>query len=111
MTLNEWVQLNTGIEDNGNDVPMHVQTGIYRALTEGSISFSERHVAQRLALTPLIEGWAYVYYIGRAQVSHDGDPAAWPEASPRVLAAQGGVSSAGRASPLPGNMLFEDADT
>mmetsp|Transcript_96446 Transcript_96446/g.281861 ORF Transcript_96446/g.281861 Transcript_96446/m.281861 type:complete len:726 (+) Transcript_96446:178-2355(+) len=103
MTLNEWVQLNTGIEGSGNDVPMHVQTGIYRAISEGSLALANRHGAHKPSTAPTIEGWAFVHYTGRAQVSHDGDPAAWPEATPRVLAAQGGVSSAGRSAPLPGH--------
>jgi len=104
MTLNEWAQLNTGIEGSGNDVPMHVQTGIFRALTEGSLALSCASATRSVTppLTPTVEGWAFIHYTGRAQVSHDGDPAAWPDATPRVLAAQGGVSSAGRASPLPG---------
>lgn len=102
MTLNEWVQLNTGIEGSGNDVPMHVQTGIYKAIADGSLALANKHRSQKPALAPTTEGWAYLHYTGRAQVSHDGDPAAWPEATPRVLAAQGGVSSAGRSSPLPG---------
>lgn len=103
MTLNEWAQLNTGIEGSGNDVPMHVQTGIFRALTEGSTALSHAWTAKSMTspVTPTVEGWAFIHYTGRAQVSHDGDPAAWPDATPRMLAAQGGVSSAGRASPLP----------
>eukprot|EP00490_Sorites_sp_Unknown_P015942 CAMPEP_0114689896 /NCGR_PEP_ID=MMETSP0191-20121206/65070_1 /TAXON_ID=126664 /ORGANISM="Sorites sp." /LENGTH=58 /DNA_ID=CAMNT_0001979105 /DNA_START=3 /DNA_END=175 /DNA_ORIENTATION=+ len=33
MTLNEWVQLNVGIEGCGNDIPLHVQMGIYSAVS------------------------------------------------------------------------------
>uniref|UniRef100_A0A7S4R684 SEC7 domain-containing protein n=1 Tax=Alexandrium monilatum TaxID=311494 RepID=A0A7S4R684_9DINO len=102
MTLNEWVQLNTGIEGSGNDVPMHVQTGIHRAISEGALALANRRRPQRPATAPTVEGFAFVFYTGRAQVSHDGDPAVWPEATPRMLAAQGGVPSAGRSSPLPG---------
>lgn len=96
MTLNEWVQINTGIEGGGNDVPMHVQTSIYRAVSEGHAVLTDKSSTAKLALAPTIAGFANVHYSGRAQVTHDGDPAAWPEASPRLLAAQGGVSSAGR---------------
>lgn len=100
MSLRQWVQLNTGIEGNGNDVPMHVQNGIYKGITEGSVSLSGRPVPSILPLAPQLEGWAYVHYSGRAQVSSGTEHAAWPDASPRVLAAQGGASSVGRSAPL-----------
>lgn len=108
MTLSEWVQLNTGIEGNGNDVPMHVQTGIYKAIIEGTLSLSGRPVPSIRTLAPTIEGWAYVQYSGRAQITSGSDPAAWPDASPRVLAAQGGAASVGRSAPLPGSEASQD---
>lgn len=97
MTLSEWVQLNTGIEVNGNDVPMHVQTGIYKCIVEGNVSLSGRPVPSTLPLAPIMEGWSYVHYSGRAQITTGTDAAAWPDASPRVLAQQGGAASVGRA--------------
>mmetsp|Transcript_12604 Transcript_12604/g.21917 ORF Transcript_12604/g.21917 Transcript_12604/m.21917 type:complete len:658 (-) Transcript_12604:165-2138(-) len=108
MSLNEWIQLNTGIEGTGNDVPIHVQTGIYKALlqliADEKVSLS-RHLEPLLLPgqppVPAMKGWAYVYYSGRAQMSTGAHPAAWPDASPRALAAQGGASSVGMASPLP----------
>lgn len=105
MSFGEWAQLNTGIECNGNDVPMHVQTGIYKALTEGRVGLRSRsNVDYTVAMAPLatIEGWAYVQYSGRAQTAQGTDPAAWPDASPRLLAEEGGATSAGRSAPLPG---------
>merc|ERR1719272_487664 len=108
MTLSEWVQLNTGIEGNGNDVPMHVQTGIYKAIAEGNVSLSGRPVPSTLPLVPIMEGWSYVHYSGRAQITTGTDAAAWPDASPRVLAAQGGASSVGRTGILPGHEDTKD---
>jgi hypothetical protein len=109
MSLSEWVQLNTGIEGNGNDVPMHVQRGIYQVIAEkGGINLSGRPVPTVPPLVPLAEAWAYVHYSGRAQITSGSDPAAWPDASPRVLAAQGGATSAGRSAPLPDPSEIQD---
>lgn len=109
MTLSEWVQLNTGIEGNGNDVPMHVQRGIYQVISEGNISLSGRPVPALPQMVPTAEAWAYVHYSGRAQITSGSDPAAWPDASPRLLAAQGGTTSAGRSTPFPDTGESQDA--
>jgi len=100
MSMNEWTQLNADIEINGNDVPLHIQTGVYKALTQGTANLANKKAAPTwpVAPPPTIEGKASIQCSGRAQVANGSDPAAWPEASPRILAAQGGVSSAGRAS-------------
>mmetsp|Transcript_30650 Transcript_30650/g.101969 ORF Transcript_30650/g.101969 Transcript_30650/m.101969 type:complete len:235 (+) Transcript_30650:69-773(+) len=47
---------------------------------------------------PTFEGWVGLRYRGRARVSHAGMPAVWLQQTPRSLAEQGGVLSAGRAS-------------
>mmetsp|Transcript_40775 Transcript_40775/g.75831 ORF Transcript_40775/g.75831 Transcript_40775/m.75831 type:complete len:705 (+) Transcript_40775:115-2229(+) len=107
MTLGEWVQLNSGIGADGNDVPVMVQTAIFRAISTGKITLSGRPVPAVPPSTPALAGWAYVHYSGRAQTGTGNDPAAWPNASPRVLAAQGGLSSVGRSAPLPGTSLEE----
>merc|ERR1712007_116146 len=69
---------------------------IYKTVTETHPGLDDKCVPQKPLVAATIEGFANIYYSGRAQVTHDGDAAAWPEASPRLLAAQGGVSSAGR---------------
>lgn len=107
MTLGEWVQLNSGIGGDGNDVPVMVQTAIYRAISTGKVTLSGRPVPTLTPSIPSLAGWSYVHYSGRAQTGTGNDPAAWPNASPRVLAAQGGLSSVGRSAPLPGSELDE----
>lgn len=106
MSLNEWIQLNTGIEGIGNDIPINVQTGIYKALIHlgANEKVSVATHFEPLAVpdcrsVPTIEGWAYVHYSGRVQMSAGAEPAAWPQATPRALAAQGGASSAGISPP------------
>lgn len=108
LTLNEWVQLNTGIEGSGADIPIHVQRGIHVAIIEVGVPLEDREQGQKVKVAPHVQGWATVDYIGRSQATHEGDPAAWPAASPRVLAAQGGVSSAGRSTPQPGFVEVTD---
>lgn len=98
MTLNEWIQMNANIEVGGGDVPMFIQTGIYTTLLQGHGFQSETAVVQRAPPVAAIQGHAYVHYNGRAQVSHNGIPAEFPVQQPRLLAAKGGVSSAGRSS-------------
>lgn len=110
MSLNEWVQLNTGIEGSGCDVPIHVQTGIYKAMVASGSPFGDQRPKHEPMLLPTMQSWAGVHYYGRPQVSHAGDLAAWPDASPRTLAAQGGASSAGRTAPLPGGPEREDEE-
>ena len=84
MTLSEWAQLNTGIEAGGTDVPMHVQSGVYRAITEFSATLEDRVPRCKPSPKPKMLGWAYLRYSGRSQVSHDGDTAAWTAATPRA---------------------------
>jgi len=97
MTLNEWTQLNAGIEGSGNDVPLHLQIGIYKVVSEGRRSFDDHgHRKIPKPIPPSHQALAYVRYNGRPQT--DGDPAQWPRATPHSLAAEGGVLSAGRMS-------------
>ncbi|CAJ1388078.1 unnamed protein product [Effrenium voratum] len=100
MTLNEWVQLNTGIEGCGNDIPLHVQMGIYKAALSEDFSLEASRPGPPFK-TPLasLHAAAFVRYHGRPQT--DGEVAHWPQASPHVLAAEGGVLAAGRMSPQP----------
>eukprot|EP00930_Biecheleria_cincta_P099591 TRINITY_DN91212_c0_g1_i1.p1 TRINITY_DN91212_c0_g1~~TRINITY_DN91212_c0_g1_i1.p1 ORF type:complete len:728 (-),score=127.20 TRINITY_DN91212_c0_g1_i1:35-2218(-) len=95
MTLNEWTQLNSGIEGAGNDVPLHLQIGIYKVVSEGRCTFDD-HAHRKIPkpVAPSHQALAYVHYNGRPQT--DGDPAQWPRATPYSLAAEGGVLSAGR---------------
>merc|ERR1719265_309906 len=37
VSLTEWVELNAGLEGDGNDIPSHVQHGIFKALQGGCI--------------------------------------------------------------------------
>lgn len=106
LTFNEWMHLNTGV-DGGSDVPAQVQTGIFTAVAAGALVRSREVEAASLrrgklkrcrAPDPAVEGWVWLSYRGRARASHDGTPAAWLAQSPRSIAAQGGVLSAGRAS-------------
>eukprot|EP00929_Paragymnodinium_shiwhaense_P004142 TRINITY_DN10486_c0_g1_i2.p1 TRINITY_DN10486_c0_g1~~TRINITY_DN10486_c0_g1_i2.p1 ORF type:complete len:758 (+),score=162.32 TRINITY_DN10486_c0_g1_i2:181-2454(+) len=106
MSLNEWTQLNMGIETNGSDIPMHVQTAIYKVVIESDLRFGrnarevlERKPLDAMALT--IDGCANVRYSGRAHIGTGSDAAAWTDATPRLLAAAGGVLSAGRAGDVP----------
>lgn len=106
MSVGEWTQLNTSIECNGNDVPMHVQTGIYKTLTEGRVglrncSSGDKSVTISSApfcATARVEGWAYVQHTGNTQATLGGQ---WPDASPRLLAEEGGATAAGRSAPFP----------
>eukprot|EP00443_Scrippsiella_acuminata_P114641 CAMPEP_0115580218 /NCGR_PEP_ID=MMETSP0272-20121206/4506_1 /TAXON_ID=71861 /ORGANISM="Scrippsiella trochoidea, Strain CCMP3099" /LENGTH=223 /DNA_ID=CAMNT_0003015117 /DNA_START=62 /DNA_END=730 /DNA_ORIENTATION=+ len=98
MTIDEWTQMNAGIELGGVDVSMRIQMGIYHALADGFKLPSETLVVPRVHVAPTMEGRALVHYNGRAQVSHNGIPADFPELRPRLLAARGGVSSAGRSA-------------
>mmetsp|Transcript_38590 Transcript_38590/g.110910 ORF Transcript_38590/g.110910 Transcript_38590/m.110910 type:complete len:758 (-) Transcript_38590:2-2275(-) len=115
MSLNEWVHLNMGIEAGGADVPVHVQTGIYRTIAEAKEPLWGKPPApvaraQRLDLEPRVACWAFVRYIGRSQASHGLESAAWPSSSLRSLVAEGGVASAGQAGPLPGCDLGDSDD-
>eukprot|EP00747_Dinoflagellata_sp_TGD_P004143 gnl/TRDRNA2_/TRDRNA2_110698_c1_seq1.p1 gnl/TRDRNA2_/TRDRNA2_110698_c1~~gnl/TRDRNA2_/TRDRNA2_110698_c1_seq1.p1 ORF type:complete len:710 (-),score=80.27 gnl/TRDRNA2_/TRDRNA2_110698_c1_seq1:187-2229(-) len=115
MTLNEWIELNTGFEGNGSDVPVHIQASIYRAIADNKAEFRAEVPVSCPSLPMTIEGWAFVTYSGRPQIrdlahgaptSARGSPSGWPEAdglqaSPRVLAAQGGVTSVGCSLPTP----------
>lgn len=98
MTLNEWTQMNAGIEVGGVDVSMRIQMGIYNALADGFKLPSETLAEPKVRLSPTLEGAAFVHFNGRAQVSHNGVPSDFPELRPRLLAARGGVFSAGRSS-------------
>jgi len=116
MSLSEWTQLNVGIECNGNDVPVHLQTAIHKVLTEGhptlgGVSATAAKRARcidgdsqplKAAANAKMESWAHVRYSGRAQMGQGSDTAVWPSATPRYLAASGGVMSAGRSAPTPG---------
>ncbi|CAK9018157.1 unnamed protein product [Durusdinium trenchii] len=100
MTLNEWVQLNMGIEGCGNDIPLHVQMGIYNAVSSRQLALQVASKANQLKPSePTLHSAAFVRFHGRPQT--DGDLAHWPQASPHVLAAEGGVLAAGRMSPQP----------
>lgn len=101
MTLNEWVQLNTGIEGCGNDIPLHVQMGIYSAVSSQQLQLNavRSAVSSFKPALPSLNSSAFVRFHGRPQT--DGDLAHWPQASPHVLAAEGGVLAAGRMSPQP----------
>ncbi|CAE7666671.1 cr-1, partial [Symbiodinium pilosum] len=104
MPLNTWVQLNAGIEGAGNDFPFHVQMAIYKAVSSGELKLQVgRTVAPVKPPIPSLRGRAFVRYNGRPQT--DGDLAHWPQASPHVLAAEGGVLAAGRMSPQPAACL------
>lgn len=100
MTLNEWIQMNANLEVGGSDIPMFVQTSIYSTLLalSGRGFPSESKAPPKEAPAPTLEGLAHLHYNGRAQVSHNGIPAEFPVQQPRLLAARGGVSSAGRSS-------------
>ncbi|OLP89249.1 Adenylate cyclase [Symbiodinium microadriaticum] len=100
MPLNTWVQLNAGIEGAGNDFPFHVQMAIHKAISSGELKLQvDRTLSPVKPPTPSLRGRAFVRYNGRPQT--DGDLAHWPQASPHVLAAEGGVLAAGRMSPQP----------
>jgi len=103
LTYSEWTQLNTCIDARGTDVPMQVQRGIYDALARECLNLV-RPQLEGPVVTPALEGWASIGYSGRAQVAHEGDTAGWFQQTPRLLAAQGGVASAGRASLAPGGL-------
>mmetsp|Transcript_43082 Transcript_43082/g.125345 ORF Transcript_43082/g.125345 Transcript_43082/m.125345 type:complete len:681 (-) Transcript_43082:35-2077(-) len=108
LTLDDWAQLNTSIDDGGSDVPRHVQIGIFDLVSEDRVGIGGKpspRPTSSPSLPPLLEGWAKVQYRARAQVSYDGMPAVWVNQSLQVLAAQGGVTSAGRAT------LFASAET
>jgi len=106
MTMNEWTQLNAGVE-GGGDVPLGVQQGIYAALAEGRMLLLEGAGAEPLpdqGAAPAVAGWARIRYDGRSQASHNGNRSAWVTATPSVLAAQGGIASVGRVGPGPGGL-------
>lgn len=109
MTLHGWIELNTGIEGNGGDVPVHVQTNIYSAIAEGTVSLSRALSSRPTQMKPLASGWAFVRYSAQqAHVSTDPSykPAGlWPEVSPQILAEQGGASASGRSHPSPSATL------
>ena len=44
MTLNQWIELNTGIEGVGNDVPVHVQSCIYKSVVSSGLMTSGRQI-------------------------------------------------------------------
>lgn len=98
MTLNEWTQMNIGIEAGGADVPIVVQTGVYRALVGGFQFLSDSTTVPKVAPAAVAEGHAFIHYNGRAQVSYNGIHANFTAQPPRLLAARGGVSSTGRSS-------------
>jgi len=95
MSLNQWIELNTS--EDGDDVPVHAQSGIYTIIKEhglrlGKPTFDSKHVS------PTKAGWIRVSfkYVPSGSDGH----AALPSLGPRVLAMTGGVSTAG-CSPVP----------
>lgn len=103
MSLNHWMQLNTGIEGSGSDIPIHVQTGIHAAIVDRGVKLEDHEDAEHSSVrSPTIQSWGFVHYSGRAQVSHLGEMAELSTVSPRALAAQGGVWAAGMSSTMPG---------
>lgn len=102
MTLGQWIELNTGIEGNSNDVPVHVQSRIYSTISEGRATFNRAGPPKTLELVPVASGWAFVNYSGRAPNSSGGASPPFADASPRILSEQGGVSSMGCSLPSAG---------
>lgn len=102
MTLSEWSQLNTCIEGNGGDVPAQVQSGIYKAIAYGqpAIKLRDSPVPPITPLVPTMEGWAHIHFNAPFHSRRGWSPL-WPQASPRLLAEQGGAASVGRSAPLP----------
>lgn len=76
LSLNDWVELNAGIEADGTHVPLHVQRGIYEKVLGSSIQqllpdfcassppvFSEREQPMGLVMDPSstsLSGWATI---------------------------------------------------
>lgn len=100
MSLGQWIELNTGIEGNGNDVPVHIQRSVYNTISEGRAIFSKPRSPKVEDLLPMCGGWAFVHCNGRATNSVGPSPP-WSDASPRILAEQGGASSVGCSLPAP----------
>lgn len=102
VTLRQWIELNTGIEGVGKDVPVHVQTSIYQSLTKQCLEISDKSAPPSWLIVPSVEGWASVHYKIRM-----GNPFSVSPVSPRMLAEQGGVArsgcSADATAPLKGN--------
>lgn len=79
-----------------------MQLGIWKVICECKPALQARPFKfhpPRIKASAEVE--ALVQYQGRSQASHDGDAAAWHEASPFHLAALGGSTSAGRCYPVP----------
>jgi len=103
MTLNQWIELNTGIEGVGNDVPVHVQSCIYKSVVSSGLMTSGRQILPPWSVTPAADGWGCVCYKIKASAQ-----AGWPEVLPRELAESGGVMTAGCSPSMEWGGKFSD---
>mmetsp|Transcript_54459 Transcript_54459/g.100687 ORF Transcript_54459/g.100687 Transcript_54459/m.100687 type:complete len:740 (+) Transcript_54459:62-2281(+) len=111
MSLNQWIELNTGIEGLGNDVPVHVQSHIYTSVVQDLAALiTTRRPMQWGSVEMELSSWVQVQYKCRAQVGGGTIRAAWPQASPRTLAEEGGVTSAGCSLPMPSQAVIQDSE-
>eukprot|EP00747_Dinoflagellata_sp_TGD_P091463 gnl/TRDRNA2_/TRDRNA2_165062_c1_seq1.p1 gnl/TRDRNA2_/TRDRNA2_165062_c1~~gnl/TRDRNA2_/TRDRNA2_165062_c1_seq1.p1 ORF type:complete len:666 (+),score=112.35 gnl/TRDRNA2_/TRDRNA2_165062_c1_seq1:128-1999(+) len=121
MSLDDWIDLNTGMESNGSDVPVHVQACLYHAVIEGKLVLGQKtYPAVPILSTGPRECKALVNYCvlgGSRRVAGTAAPQeeelgreCGPESkktpmpeitSPRVFAAQGGAPTTGRSLPSP----------
>mmetsp|Transcript_54513 Transcript_54513/g.129995 ORF Transcript_54513/g.129995 Transcript_54513/m.129995 type:complete len:721 (+) Transcript_54513:75-2237(+) len=110
MSLNQWIELNAGIEGLGNDVPVHVQSQIYKVLQADNSLLCTRRAMPWDGVEMELSAWVQVQYKVRAHITAGGVPAAWPQASPRILAEEGGVTSAGCSLPMPSTMVMQEVE-
>jgi len=111
ISLNQWIEINTGIEGLGNDVPVHVQSQIYSCVVQDLAALiTTRRPLQWNSAEMDLSSWVQVQYKCRAHVGSGTVRAAWPQASPRTLAEEGGVTSAGCSLPMPSQAVIQDSE-
>jgi len=104
MNLDEWFDVNAGIDKNGHNVPNVLLENVYHSVSSGK-TFLSRGPFLQVPDVRMLESWATLGYIDteetREKNSEGVDHNASELKSPREIAQAGGQLTSGRASPMP----------
>jgi len=106
MHLDEWVDVNAGIDRNGHNVPVVLLENIYHSVSRGKIFLSRGSLLQ-VPEVWMLETWATIGYFNIEEIKEKSsagvDNNSSELESPREIARAGGRLTTGRASPMPQN--------
>jgi len=96
MSLNQWIELNTGIAGNTHDIPVHVQSAIYGIVRDRGINLAGKFViGAPWNNAPVLEGWVRVHYKYLTEAWSADTFMVLPREGLRSLAEQGGATIVG----------------